>query len=133
MQYTAERRNADILDISYSHKKSGIQSGLVCLLNYEGERLKYFVKTRQHGPTDESFNSASPPDLKELFIYKLLYRIGVGTEPHFIIALHGTKIRFTLLRKIVQLLSHLTNETASTVGVSREIKLAVLRESHLKP
>lgn len=66
-------------------KCSGTQVGCVCKIFETCET--YYVKVHQHGPT--RYDCSNPrkvpePDVKEMFIYDLLHRIGMGAHCHFI-------------------------------------------------
>lgn len=56
-----------------------------------------------------------PPDTKELFVYKLLYHIGIGPQVDFIIPSLGSKKTIYIVTKDCHLvlLSKLTNDTAN--------------------
>ena len=77
--------------IEFSNKNSGAQVGLVCCVNSNNEKIRYYIKTHQHGPVTNELRSTEPPDGKELFVYKLLEHIGIGPEVHFIVPFHGSK------------------------------------------
>ena len=102
-------------DIQFYSKSDGAQTGLIChILN--GEQIcRYFIKTHQHGPTKNNPISLQPPDVKEAFIYKLLYRIGSGPEVHFIVPVHDTRRTVYIATKDCHLvlLSNLTHETVN--------------------
>lgn len=101
--------------ISFSPKKSGIQTGFTCDVSNGTETVRYYIKTHQYGPTEDNVKSAKPPDTKELFVYKILYQIGVGPEAHFIIPTHGTKRTIYIATRDCHLilLSKLTKDTAN--------------------
>jgi hypothetical protein len=67
-----------LFDIRFSPEKSGIQSGISCDVNNGTQSVRYYIKTHQYGPTKDNVKSIKPPDTKELFVYKLLYYIGIG-------------------------------------------------------
>ena len=64
----------DVRDISFSPKKSGLQEGFICDVEDGDQTTRYFIKTHQHGPTEDDPKRSMAPDAKELFIYKLLER-----------------------------------------------------------
>lgn len=69
----------------FFNKTSGDQTGVLAVINAR----KYFVKTHQHGPTNSNPRSVAPPDSKEIFVYKLLELIGIGSVVHYILPIHG--------------------------------------------
>ena len=105
----------NLFQISFSPKKSGIQTGFTCDINDGCQTTRYFIKTHQHGPTEENPKSLKSADTKELFIYQLLYYLGIGPEVHFIFPTHGSKITIYIVTKDchLTLLSQLTKETAN--------------------
>lgn len=104
-----------LFDITFSPRKSGVQSGFTCKVNNGTESICYYIKTHQYGPTQDNVKSIKPPDTKELFIYTLLNHIGIGPQPHFIIPSHGTKKTIYIATKDCHLvlLSNLTKDTAN--------------------
>jgi hypothetical protein len=104
-----------LFDITFSPKKSGIQTGYTCDVNNGTQSVRYYIKTHQYGPTEENLKSIKPLDTKELFIYKLLNHIGIGPEAHFIIPSHGTRKTIYIVTKDCHLvlLSNLTKDTAN--------------------
>jgi hypothetical protein len=104
-----------LFDITFSPKKSGIQTGFTCDVNNGVQSIRYYIKTHQYGPTEENLKSIKPPDIKELFVYKLLNHIGIGLQAHFIIPSHGTKKTIYIATKDCHLvlLSNLTKDTAN--------------------
>lgn len=68
-------------DIKVLRKNSGVQAGIIILIN---NTEKYFIKTHQYGSTTHS-GTKGPLDIKELYIYKLLYNIGLGPECHWFV------------------------------------------------
>jgi hypothetical protein len=73
-----------LFQVSFSPKKSGIQIGFICDVSDGCQTIRYFIKTHQHGPTQDNLKSLKPPDTKELFIYKLIFHLGIGPEVHFV-------------------------------------------------
>ena len=110
------RLDENLFQVSFSPKKSGIQSGFTCVVSNGSQKIRYFIKTHQHGPTEENPKSVQPPDSKELFIYKFLHNIGLGPEVHFIVPSHGSKMTIYIATKDchLTLLSNLTGDTANT-------------------
>jgi hypothetical protein len=104
----------NLFQISFSPKKSGIQTGFTCHVSNGSQTIRYFIKTHQYGPTEDNPKSLQPPDTKELFIYKLLNHLGIGPEVHFIVPSHGSKMTIYIATKDchLTLLSELTMETA---------------------
>ena len=102
-------------DVTFSPKKSGIQTGYTCDVNNGTQSVRYYIKTHQYGPTEDNVKSVNPPDTKELFVYKLLNHIGIGPQVHFIIPSHGTKKTIYIATKDCHLvlLSNLTKDTAN--------------------
>jgi hypothetical protein len=91
-----------ITNIEITPKKSGQQLGTVLWLTYTepshtgeaavSKRIGYHIKTHQHG---SGYNdggrtlvreSETPVDLKELLVYKLLEKMGVGPKAHFLLS-----------------------------------------------
>ena len=79
------------------------------------QTTRYFIKTHQHGPTQDNPKSLKPPDSKEMLIYKFLQNIGIGPDVHFIVPSHGSKMTIYIATKDchLALLSQLTKETAN--------------------
>ncbi|KAI8893553.1 hypothetical protein BC833DRAFT_569109 [Globomyces pollinis-pini] len=104
-----------LFDITFSPKKSGIQTGFTCDVNDGTQSVRYYIKTHQYGPTEDNVKSIKPPDTKELFVYKLLNHIGIGPQTHFIIPSHSTKKTIYIVTKDCHLvlLSNLTKDTAN--------------------
>ena len=104
-----------LFDITFSPKKSGIQTGFICDVNNGTQTVRYYIKTHQYRPTEDNVKSIKPPDTKELFVYKLLHHIGIGPQAHFIIPSHGTKktIYIATMDCHLVLLSNLTKDTAN--------------------
>lgn len=65
-------------------KTNGVQSGkIVKITNINNkEEIRYYVKTHQHGSTSVS-STKEPLDIKELYIYKLLEKLKIGSEVHW--------------------------------------------------
>jgi len=103
-----------LYDISFTPKRSGIQSGFTCVVKNGTQSVRYYIKTHQYGPTAGNLRSLSPPDTKELFVYKLLHLIGIGPPVQFIFPYHGTKKTIYIATEDCELilLSDLTKETA---------------------
>ena len=103
-------------NITFSTKNSGIQTGFTCDVDDGNQTTRFYIKTHQYGPTDDNPKSREPPDAKELFIYQILHRIGIGPEVHFIVPRHGTNMTIYIATKDcgLTLLSKLTRETANT-------------------
>jgi hypothetical protein len=78
--------------ISFSRKNNGVQTGFICTVFNGSEKTRYYIKTHQNGPTETNIKSLFPPDLKEIFVYKLLYSIGLGPEVHIMIPFPGSKM-----------------------------------------
>ena len=108
-----------LFDITFSPKKSGIQTGFTCDVNNGTQSVRYYIKTHQYGPTEDNVKSIKPPDTKELFVYKLLNHIGIGPQAHFIIPSHGTKKTIYIATKDCHLvlLSNLTKDTANNTAL----------------
>ena len=104
-----------LFDISFSPKKSGIQTGFTCDVYNGTQTVRYYIKTHQYGPTEDNVKSIKLPDTKELFVYKLLHHIGIGPQAHFIIPSHGTKKTIYIATRDCHLvlLSNLTKYTAN--------------------
>jgi hypothetical protein len=105
----------DQFDVSFSPKTSGIQTGFTCDISDGTQTTRYFIKTHQHGPTDDNPESLKPPDPKEVFIYQLLQHVGIGPMVHFIVPSHGSKRPLYIATKdcSLLLLSHMTKESAN--------------------
>jgi len=104
-----------LFDITFSPKKSGVQTGFTCDVNNGTQSVRYYIKTHQYGPTDDNVKRIKPPNTKELFVYKLLNHIGIGPQAHFIIPSHGAKKTIYIATKDCHLvlLSNLTKDTAN--------------------
>ncbi|EGF79217.1 hypothetical protein BATDEDRAFT_89890 [Batrachochytrium dendrobatidis JAM81] len=105
----------DLFDITFSPKKSGIQTGFTCDVNNGTQSVCYYIKTHQYGSTEDNIKSIKPPDTKELFVYKILHHIGIGPQAHFIIPSRGTKKTIYIATKDCHLvlLSSLIKNTAN--------------------
>lgn len=102
-----------LFKISFAPKKCGVQSGVTCDVQNGTNTLRYYVKTHQDGPTQDSARSMRPPDIKEMFIYSILHSIGMDPEVHFIIPYHQRTIYIATQECHLVLLSKLTTETAN--------------------
>ena len=104
-----------LFDIKFSPKKSGVQTGFTCDVDNGTQTARYYIKTHQYGPTEDNPKSMKAPDTKELFVYKLLNRIGIGPQVHFIIPSQGTNKTIYIATKDCHLvlLSNLTKDTAN--------------------
>ena len=67
IQHCKAGLDADLFDITFSPKKSGIQTGFTCNVNNGTQSVCYYIKTHQYGPTEDNIKSIKPPDTKELF------------------------------------------------------------------
>lgn len=105
----------NLFQVSFSPKQSGIQTGFTCDISDGNQTTRYFVKTHQHGPNEDTPKSLHPPDIKELFIYQLLYNLGIGPEVHFIVPFRRSKTTIYIATKDchLALLSELKKETAN--------------------
>jgi len=114
VQHCKAGLDESLFNITFSPKKSGIQTGFICDVNNGTQTVRYYIKTHQCGPTEDNVKSIKPPDTKELFVYKLLNHIGIGPQVHFIIPSHGTKKTIYIATKDCHLvlLSNLTKDTA---------------------
>ena len=106
----------NLYQVSFLPKKSGIQIGFICDISDGSHTTRYFIKTHQYGPTEDNLKSSQPPDTKELFIYKFLYRLGIGPDVHLIVPSHGSKMTIYIATKDchLTLLSQLTKDTVNT-------------------
>ena len=104
----------NLFQVSFSPKKSGIETGFICDISDGGQTTRYFIKTHQYGPTEDNPKSLKPPDTKELFIYQFLNHLGIGPDVHFIA--HGSKMTIYIATKDchLTLLSQLTKDTMNT-------------------
>ena len=74
-------------NISFSPKYSGVQLGCKAHIAFEGEPMRsmtYFVKTHSKGRLLSDISVPLAFDPKELMIYKVLERLDVGCETHFL-------------------------------------------------
>ncbi|KAL5039562.1 hypothetical protein RTP6_006709 [Batrachochytrium dendrobatidis] len=115
IQHCKAGLDADLFDITFFPKKSGIQTGFTCNVNNGTQSVCYYIKTHQYGPTKDNIKSIKPPDTKELFVYKILHHIGIGPQVHFIIPSRGTKKTIYIATKDCHLvlLSNLTKDTVN--------------------
>ncbi|KAJ3000899.1 hypothetical protein HDV02_002362 [Globomyces sp. JEL0801] len=114
IQHCKAGLDESLFDITFSPKKSGIQTGFTCDVNNGVQSVRYYIKTHQYGPTEDNVKSIKPPDTKELFVYKLLNHIGIGPQAHFIIPFHGIKTIYIATKDChLVLLSNLTKDTAN--------------------
>jgi hypothetical protein len=106
----------NLFQVSFSPKKSGIQTGFTCDISDGSQTTRFFIKTHQHGPTEDNPKSLKPPDTKELFIYQFLNHLGIGPDVHFIVPSHGSKMTIYIATKDchLTLLSQLTKDTMNT-------------------
>jgi hypothetical protein len=118
-QHCKSGLDESLYDISFSTKKSGIQTGFICDVSNGTQTARYYIKTHQYGPTEDNPKSLKQPDTKELFVYKLLHYIGIGPQVHFIIPSHGTKRTIYIATKDCHLvlLSSLTKDTANNTAL----------------
>ena len=76
-------------DFAFSNKREGDQVGQILKIKYIDEKkqnreVSYFIKTHQHGSNSrDSGVSAGNVDLKELFVYRALEKMGLGPKAHF--------------------------------------------------
>ena len=117
--FFAEHRYAGLdehlFDIGCFRKNIGAQMGAICQVTNGTSTTRYFVKTHQNGPSEKNLKSKNLPDAKEIFIYNLLHRIGIGPEPRFIVPLDSVTSTIYIATKDCQLtlLSDLTEKTAN--------------------
>ena len=118
-QHCKSGLDESLFDISFAPKKSGIQTGFICDVSNGTQTARYYIKTHQHGPTEDNAKSMQHPDTKELFVYKLLHYIGIGPHVHFIIPSHGAKRTIYIATKDCHLvlLSSLTKDTANNTAL----------------
>jgi hypothetical protein len=104
------------LQVFFSTKKSGIQTGFICDISDGSQTTRYFIKTHQFGPTEDNPKILKPPDTKELFIYQFLNHLGIGPDVHFIVPSHSSKMIIYVATKDchITLLSQLTKDTMNT-------------------
>ncbi len=128
-QHSKAGHDQETLEITFGGKKSGIQTGLTCQVEVEVGGKKqitfYFIKTHQHGPTVDNPKSVNPPDAKELFLYKLLHRIGIGPEVHFIVPYHGTTRTIYIATKDCKL-QPLSKLTSANVNLNSLLQLDLI-------
>ncbi|CAP25726.2 Protein CBG05181 [Caenorhabditis briggsae] len=75
------------LSFSYSEKPvQGIQAGFICKVNCGETIQRFYVKGHS------AMSSRQNVDLRELFIYRLLFQIGVGPAVHIVPNLHTSSI-----------------------------------------
>ena len=80
--------NRKNLTIEFSQKKAGVQLGFMLTVkdfNFEKDNntfLSYHIKTHQYG-TGSKFVSRKMCDIKELFVYKVLNKMGILPEFHY--------------------------------------------------
>ncbi len=119
MQHCKAGLDEDLFSVCFAPKSSGIQTGFTCSVCDGTQSVRYFIKTHQYGPTEENEKSIRPPDTKELFVYKLLYHIGIGPQVHFIIPTHGTKktVYIATMECHLVFLSNLTKDTANNSAI----------------
>lgn len=64
-------------------KTNGVQAGkIVKMIDNKNNVIFYYVKTHQHGSTSVS-STKEELDIKELYIYKLLHKLNIGSEVHW--------------------------------------------------
>lgn len=68
----------------FDKKTNGVQAGkIVNIINLDNkEEIKYYVKTHQYGSTSVS-STKETLDIKELYIYKLLNKLNIGSEVYW--------------------------------------------------
>lgn len=104
-------------NVSYSPKTCGIHSGLICQVSDGAQTTRYYIKTHQHGPTEDNSKSVHPPDAKEMFIYKLLEHIGIGPQVHFMVPYNSSNKKTLYIATKdchLVLLSDLTKDSLNT-------------------
>ncbi|EGF79756.1 hypothetical protein BATDEDRAFT_25522 [Batrachochytrium dendrobatidis JAM81] len=80
IQHCKAGLDESLFDITFSPKKSGIQTGFTCNVNNGTQSVRYYIKTHQYGPTKDNIKSIKPPDTKELFDGTHCIRIMIGVS-----------------------------------------------------
>uniref|UniRef100_A0A914D316 Ubiquitin-like domain-containing protein n=1 Tax=Acrobeloides nanus TaxID=290746 RepID=A0A914D316_9BILA len=100
----------------------------IALVSHDGINEIYFVKTHYMGSTKSSRKSASVPDLREVFCYILLEKIGLGPECHFYTTPPGmSEMTLYIATKSIPNMEHMENATPSSsniINIIMEIHLA---------
>ncbi len=76
-----------VANISFSPKDNGRHFGCTAHIKFEGEPkriVKYYVKTHSAGRVLSGSSAPKAFDPKELMVYKILERLDVGCETHFL-------------------------------------------------
>ncbi|KAI1727791.1 hypothetical protein Ddc_05110 [Ditylenchus destructor] len=84
---------------SFEKKTEGIRTGVIFTMT---AITRFYIKTHQDGPESRSSKSTNPPDLKELFIYKVLEFTGIGPEAHFILPSHTSRKTIYIATREIQ-------------------------------
>jgi len=69
--------------MAFENRSGGNRRGCICEIELEDITVKYHIKTNHRAGAQES-DTHEDLDLKEMFAYKLLEKLGVGPEIHFI-------------------------------------------------
>jgi len=116
LQHCKAGLSEDRFKLTVYPKKSGIQVGFTCDVFDGIQTARFFIKTHQYGPTNDNPRSVKPPDSKEIFVYKLLFNLGIGPEVHFIVPIHGSNMTIYIATRECELtlLSQLVDDSLNT-------------------
>ncbi|KAI1708135.1 hypothetical protein DdX_12083 [Ditylenchus destructor] len=73
-------------ELSFTEKTEGTMLGTILTIYGQQQKIKkYFVKVHQGGPKKEAATSWEKPHLREVFLYKVLEKIGMISSVHFLV------------------------------------------------
>ncbi|KAE9547024.1 hypothetical protein FO519_009764 [Halicephalobus sp. NKZ332] len=108
--------------VKFNLKPGGIHIGCVCVVSHDGLSNVFYVKTHHTGPEKSSSKALSVPDLREIFCYALLEKIGMGPECHFFSSIPGTsKSTLYIATKAIPGLILMENLTPTTTNIKETV------------
>ncbi len=81
--YFSYHLKVDVSSVTFSHKSSGDQLGLIAKIEAETNKTKYYIKTHSAGLQSQHSSGAKILNPRELAVYKILEYLGIGCETHF--------------------------------------------------
>ncbi|CAJ0578876.1 unnamed protein product, partial [Mesorhabditis spiculigera] len=90
-------------NIAFKDKEGGTRIGIVVVVTCHDETTNYYMKTYHHAGTSLPVQSAGkgyPPDLREMFAYRLLELIGVGPAVVFPFSTASTYIHYIATKEV---------------------------------
>ena len=84
------------MKIKFGDKRNGVQLGFKLQIETQTNQLLYHIKTHQHGSQSTLCSSNKKCDIKELFVYKMLNKLGLMPEVHFIYYNYNGSFQFCI-------------------------------------